>query len=106
MENSYINPDQYSGQHPHRMPNQQIIIQQVERKGNGMGTAGFVLALLGLVFCWIPVLDWILWILGLVFSAIGVFKAPRGLEIAGLAISFIGFIILIVFAAAVFASFL
>lgn len=72
---------------------QQIIVQ---KKGNGLGTAGFVLALLGLLLCWIPILDWILWLLGVIFSFIGVFKAPRGLAIAGLVISFIGLIILIV----------
>lgn len=65
------------------------------RKNNGMGVAGFVLAIVALVFCWVPILCWILWILGLIFSFIGVFKAPRGLAIAGLVISLIDFIVLI-----------
>ncbi len=73
---------------------------------NGMGVAGFVLALCAFVFCWVPVLDWILWILGVVFSLIGVFRQPKGLAIAGLVISFIGLIILIVAAAALAAMFL
>lgn len=60
-----------------------------------MGTAGFILALLALIFCWVPVLDWILWILGLVFSFCGVFKAPKGLAIAGLVISLIGLILIV-----------
>lgn len=72
--------------------NPQVVI--VEKKGNGMGTAGFVLALLGLIFCWVPVLDWILWLLGLIFSIIGMFKPKKGLAIAGLIISFI-FLILV-----------
>lgn len=62
---------------------------------NGLGIAGFVLALLGLLFSWIPVFGWVLWVLGVVFSFIGVFKVPRGLAIAGLVISFIGLIFLI-----------
>lgn len=70
-------------------------------KSNGIGTAGFVLALIGLILCWIPILDWILWLLGVIFSFIGVFRAPRGLAIAGLVISFIGIIILITFIGAV-----
>ncbi len=75
--------------------NQQVIY--VERKrSNGFGVAGFVLAVLGLVFCWVPVMDWILWALGFIFSLIGLFKAPRGLAIAGLIISFIGMILLVV----------
>ena len=70
-----------------------------QKKSNGIGTAGFVLALIGLFLCWIPILDWIIWLLGLIFSAIGVFRIPRGLAIAGLCISFIGLIIMIILAA-------
>lgn len=85
-----------------QQPNQQqVIINNYVKQGNGLGTAGFVLALIGLIFCWVPVIDWILWLLGLIFSFIGVFKAPRGLAIAGLVISFIGIIILITLIAAV-----
>lgn len=83
-------------------PHQQVFIQQAPApKSNGIGTAGFVLALIGLILCWIPILDWILWLLGVIFSFIGVFRAPRGLAIAGLVISFIGIIILITFIGAV-----
>lgn len=76
---------------------QQIIINQQESKKNGIGTAGFVLALLAFLFCWVPVLDIILWILGAIFSLVGIFRAPRGLAIAGTVISFIGIIVLITF---------
>ena len=74
---------------------QTIIIQNQPSKSNGIGTAGFVLALIALVFCLVPILNGIVWFLGLVLSAIGVFKQPRGLAIAGLAISLIGIIILL-----------
>jgi len=75
---------------------QTVIIQQAPSQGsNGLGTAGFILALLALIFCWVPVLDWILWILGLVLSFCGVFKAPKGLAIAGLVISLIGLILIV-----------
>lgn len=59
---------------------------------NGMAIAGFVLALCSLVFCWVPVLNWILLILALIFSIVGVMRPPRGLAIAGLIIS--GFVLL------------
>ncbi|MBG15940.1 MAG: hypothetical protein CL853_06280 [Crocinitomicaceae bacterium] len=75
---------------------QTIIINQVQKKSNGIGTAGFVLALIALFLGWIPLLGWIIWLLGLIFSFVGLFKSPRGLSIAGLIISFIGIIILIV----------
>lgn len=74
---------------------QTIIINQQENKSNGIGTAGFVLALIALFLGWIPFLGWIIWILGAIFSFVGVFKSPKGLSIAGLVISFIGIIILI-----------
>lgn len=74
---------------------QTIIIREESRKSNGLGTAGFVLALLALLGCWIPVLNWILWLLEFIFSFIGIFKSPRGLAIAGLCISLVDLIPLI-----------
>ncbi|KGL45643.1 hypothetical protein EP56_03805 [Listeriaceae bacterium FSL A5-0209] len=65
---------------------------------NSLGTAGFVLALIGLFTGWIPVLGWIVWILGAVFSIIGLFKKPKGLAIAGTIISAVGVTLLIIFA--------
>ena len=75
---------------------QTIIINQDEKKSNGIGTAGFVLALIALFLGWIPILGWIIWLLGLILSFVGVFKKPKGLSIAGLVISLIGIILLIV----------
>lgn len=67
-----------------------------QSRSNGMAIAGFVCALVALVLFWLPVISWVLWVLGLVFSLIGVFKAPRGFAIAGLIITFIGVIILLI----------
>lgn len=74
---------------------QTIIINENKKPTNGIGTAGFVLALIALFIGWVPFLGWITWLLGLVFSFIGVFKSPKGLSIAGLIVSFIGIIFLI-----------
>lgn len=74
---------------------QTIIINQEEKKSNGIGTAGFVLSIVALFVGWIPILGWLIWLLGAVLSLIGVFKQPKGLSIAGLIISFIGIILLI-----------
>lgn len=83
---------------------QTIFIQKEANETNGIGVAGFVCAIVALFLGWIPVIGWMIWLLGLVFSFIGVFKSPKGLSIAGLAISLIGVILLIavfgVFAAA------
>ena len=80
----------------------QVIIQNTKQRSNGLGTAGFVLALLGLIFFLIHILDLLLWFLGALFSFIGVFKAPRGLAIAGFVISFINFIVLSIYLSYIF----
>lgn len=61
-----------------------VIVQTTEAPKNEFGVAGFVLSLVCLVFSWIPVFSWILWVLGLVFSVLGVHRKPKGLAIAGL----------------------
>ena len=73
-----------------------VYINNVQQKEhNGIGTAGFIIALMGLFASWIPVFGWILWVLGALFSLVGLFKTPRGLAIAGFIISFFGLIILL-----------
>lgn len=84
--------------------NQTTVIVQQSGKSNGLGTAGFVLALLAIFFGWIPGFGWILWFLGLIFSFCGIFKSPRGLAITGLVLSFIGLLILIVLFGAIGAA--
>lgn len=80
-----------------------------EQPSNGLGTAGFVVGLIGLLFSFIPVVGVVAWplvILGIIFSAIGLNKAVKGratnkgLAIAGLTLSIIGLVICIVWAAA------
>lgn len=76
-------------------------IQQVEpaivvhANANKAGKAGLILAILGLILSWVPIIGWGCWISGLIASIIGLFNAPRGAAIAGLIISFIDLIILI-----------
>ena len=72
---------------------------------NGLGTAGFVLGLLGLLFSFLPIIGVVAWplvILGVIFSGIGFARARagkatnRGLAIAGLVVSVLGLVICIV----------
>ena len=69
---------------------------------NGIGTAGFVLALVAVFIGWIPFFGWIAWVLGLILSCIGLGKEPRGLAIAGVVLSLINLILLIVVIGAIF----
>ncbi len=86
------------GSNGYQQPIRQTIIVQ-ERSSNGVGTTGFVFAIIALVIGWIPlfgqILGGICWLIGAILSLIGVFKRPRGLAIAGLVISFLGLIILL-----------
>lgn len=74
---------------------QTIFLMQEDTKSNGMGIAGFILSLIALFVGWIPFIGWLVWLLGLIFSFVGIFKAPKGFAIAGLVISLIGIILLI-----------
>lgn len=60
--------------------------QQLSQKNN-MGIAGFVLSILAIFLFWFPIINWILVILGFIFSIIGMKKKPKGLATAGFVIS-------------------
>lgn len=70
--------------------------------GNGMAVAGFVLSILALILCWLSLIDLIFVLPAIVFSAIGLRRANRqnrphrGLAIAGLSISLVAAVIMIV----------
>lgn len=46
-----------------------------------------MLSVITAVMWWMPYIGWPLWVLAVVFSAIGLGRKPRGLAIAGLVIS-------------------
>ena len=63
---------------------------------NGLGVAGFVIALIGAIISWIPLLNVVGVILcgiGFILALIAVFKKPRGMAIAGLILAIIGCIV-------------
>lgn len=74
---------------------QSVVVTIPGHRSNGLGVAGLVLSILGFFVGWIPVLGWIIWILGLLFSFIGLFKSPRGCAIAGMIISLIWVIVFV-----------
>ena len=78
-------------------------VPPVEQPSNGIGTAGFVLALVTVFFSWLPFVGALTWILGVVFSAIGLGRKPRGLAVAGLIISLILPVLLVLAVVALFA---
>lgn len=75
---------------------------------NGLGTAGFVLGLVGLLFSFIPIIGVVAWpltIVGLVLAILGFNRTRngradnRGLAIAGIVLSALGLVVCVLYAA-------
>lgn len=84
--------------------------EPVQQPRNGLGTTGFVVGLVGLIFSPIPIIGIVAWplvILGVIFSAIGFARTRsgvatnKGLSIAGLAVSIVGLVICILWVAVI-----
>ncbi len=73
------------------------------RQGNPLAITGFILSLVMWIALIIPPLSFVLWILALTFSSIGLSRSRKsglphkGLAIAGLCISLVGLVIVVVF---------
>ena len=77
-------------------PQPAAVEPQPVRRKNGIATAGLVLSIVGLALCWFPFVNLVLWFLGILFSFIGVFKRPRGKAIAGLIISVVSIVVILI----------
>ena len=91
-------PPQYGQQSSRQVPpqySQPYYNQPQPSRSNGLGITGFVLSLLALLLGWVPVIGWIVWLLGLIFSLMGIFRKPRGLAIAGLLLSLLALIVIL-----------
>lgn len=68
-----------------------------KKETNWAAVAGLIISIVALICSPIPLLCWILWIVGLILSCVGLGKkARKKLAVAGLLISIIDFIVLIV----------
>ena len=65
---------------------------QAEQK-NVIGLVGMCVAIVALVFSMVPVVGWILWFFGELFSVIGLFKKPRTCAVIGFVVSLMGLIL-------------
>lgn len=80
---------QYGASYPGQCRPWQPYHQEGQKPSNHIAIAGFVLSLISIFIGWIPLFGWLIWILGSVFSFIGLFSRPRGLAIAGVIISLV-----------------
>lgn len=72
---------------------QNVVVLEKGSHSNGCANAGLIMAILGLLLGWIPVVGWIIWLSGFVLCVIGLFKTPRVMAIVGLVITFIDFVL-------------
>ena len=81
---------------------------RVEQPRNGLGTAGFVLGLIGLLISFLPIVGVVAWplvILGLIFSLVGYSRGRsgratnKGLALAGVILSVIGLVVCVLWVA-------
>ena len=69
-----------------------VSANQIEQK-NVIGLVGMIVAIVALVFSMVPVLGWILWFFGELFSVIGLFKKPRTCAVIGFILSLMGLVL-------------
>lgn len=75
----------------------------LEPQGNPLAITGFILSLVMWITIFVPPLSFVVWVLALTFSSIGLSRARKrgaphkGLAVAGLCISLIGVVLVVLF---------
>ena len=70
------------------------------QKSNAMGVTGLVLGIIALIFCWLPLIAWILAVPGLIFSIVAMVKKQK-YRVGGLILNILAIVIPWILAAAV-----
>lgn len=73
-----------------------VIHEEPKSSSNPLATTGMILAIVALFIGWLPIIGQITWLLGVIFSIIGLFSKPRTKGWIGLAFSFASLILIIV----------
>lgn len=83
---------------------QTITIKQEFPQKNGVGIAGFVMSITGLILCWVPIIKWLLLVPAFLLSFIGMFKKPHTLAVIGSIISALVILVIVIIKAAFFSA--
>lgn len=85
-----------------------MVVQAPLKPMNGVGLAGMIIGMLSYIFCWVPVLDFILGLIGVILSGVGLSRKERyrlnGFAVAGLVLGIIGLVIGVIYMIAFFAA--
>ena len=68
---------------------------------NPIGLVGFITSVVAIFLVLLPIVNLIIWLTGLILSIIGMSKKPKTLAVAGLIISGVTFLVLIVIIACI-----
>ena len=74
-----------------------------EQKESSIGLIALICTIAAIILCWVPVLNFLLGLVGLILSIVGVTKTPRKLATIALWVNIIAFVLLILMAFAGFA---
>lgn len=83
---------------------QPIMYQYEDARKNGIGIAGFVMSITGLILCWVPIIKWLLLVPAFLLSFLGMFKKPKTLAIIGVLISALTILIIITIKASFYSA--
>ena len=67
-----------------------------EQKESSIGLIALICTIASIILCWVPILNFLLGLVGLILSIVGVTKTPRKLATIALWINIIGFILLLI----------
>ena len=73
-----------------------VAVPAQPRKSSGMAIAGLIMGIFAVILCWFPVVNWVLALLGLIFSIVGIAKkngGAKGAAIAGLILTILGVVL-------------
>ncbi|MDR1034019.1 MAG: hypothetical protein LBL41_04560 [Bifidobacteriaceae bacterium] len=71
-------------------------IRVIYAEPNKLGIAGFILALIAVFIGAVPVIGWIIWMVGLILSIVGMSRTPKNFAVAGLVLSLVGIVIVLI----------
>ena len=83
----------YGVQQPYGMPQPN---HGQEQKESSIGLIALICPIAGIISCWVPILCFLLFLVGFILSIVGVTKTPRKLATIALLINIIGFVLLTV----------
>lgn len=91
----YAPPPQYAPQQPQYAPPQFVARQP--KRFNALGLIGMITSVVSATFCWFPFIGLFGSIAGVILSALGLKKNPKGFAIAGIIVGGIFFLVSVFF---------